>query len=341
MKISNRQSTRYLGALAVAPLFLLAACGGVQGGGGGGSEGGGDAEEDFPTQAVTFTLPSSPGGSTDLIGRAVAKALTDPLGQSVPVVNKAGANGAVGGKEVLGMKPDGYNIVMLFQSLMAITPLATTDSDPITFDQMDVLTGLTVEDYVLVVNSEESDYADLEELLSTPDLSYGTAGVGTGGQLSQALLLSESGVDYRDVPFEGGAPAVTALLGGQVDAISVQVAEAMPHIESGAFTPLATFNEERSEFLPDVPTAVESGYDVTVDQKRFVAAPKGLPDNVKEAYAEAFEAAFSDEEYGDFLESNYISRWEVPGDEVVSTIEGAGETFQAKIDEYGINLGGE
>lgn len=335
MKFSSSQQTRLAwGFVATSTLILTAACGGVQGGG---DEDG----EDFPTEAVTFTLPSSPGGSTDLIGRAVAKALTEPLGESVPVVNKAGANGAVGGKEVLGMDPDGHNIVMLFQSLMAITPLATTDSDPITFDQMDVLTGLTVEDYVLVVNSAESDYADLQELLSTPGLSYGTAGVGTGGQLSQALLLNVSGVEYNDVPFEGGAPAVTALLGGQVDAISVQVAEAMPHIEAGDFTPMATFNEERSEYLPDVPTAVESGFDVVVDQKRFVAAPKGLPDPVKDAYAEAFETAFAHEEYGQFLENNYISRWEVPGDEVVETIEGAAETFQGQVEEHGISLGGE
>lgn len=337
MNRTTMHHRRIAGSLAAAcTLALVSACGGVQGGAG--DE---DAGEDFPTEAVTFTLPSSPGGSTDLIGRAVAQALTDPLGQPIPVVNRAGANGAVGGKEVLGMDPDGYNIVMLFQSLMAITPLATDDSDPITFEQMDVLTGLTVEDYVLVVNAEESNFADLEELLGTPDLSYGTAGVGTGGQLSQALLLQESGVDFRDVPFEGGAPAVTALLGAQVDAITVQVAEAMPHIEAGAFVPLATFNVERSEFLPDVPTATESGYDVVVDQKRFVAAPQGLPEPVQEAYADAFEEAFADEAYGEFLQSNFISRWEVPGDEVVDTITEAGETFQAQVDEYGINLGGQ
>lgn len=333
---TSTRTRRLIGGLAaLTAISTTVACGGVQGGA---DEAGG---EDFPTEAVTFTLPSSPGGSTDLIGRAVARSLTEPLGESVPVVNRAGANGAVGGKEVLGMESDGHNIVMLFQSLMEITPLATNDADPITFDQMDVLTGLTIEDYVLVVNTESTDVTDLDELLGTPDLSYGTAGVGTGGQLSQAILLTESGVDYRDVPFEGGAPAVTALLGSQVDAITVQVAEAMPHIESGAFTPVATFNEERSEFLPDVPTAIESGYDITVDQKRFVAAPEGLPEPVQEAYAEAFEAAFADEEYAQFLEDNFISRWEVSGDEVETTITEAGDRFETQIDELGIDLGGE
>lgn len=336
MKQIHTTRRRLLALASISSVLALAGCGGVQGGSGG--NGGG---EGFPSGAVEFTLPSSPGGSTDLIGRAVAKALTEPLGATVTPVNKPGANGAVGGKEALAKQPDGQSIVMLFQSLMAITPLAVTDSEPITFDQMDVLTGLTVEDYVLVVNTEDAPATDLEELLSTPDLSYGTAGVGTGGQLAQAVLLEESGVKYRDVPFEGGSPAVTALLGSQVDAITVQLAEAMPHIESGDFTALATFNEERSEFLPDVPTATESGYDVVVDQKRFVAAPVGLPQEVKDVYADAFAQAFADEAYGSFLEDNYISRWEVSGDEVETTITQAAETFKAKVDEFGLNLGGQ
>ncbi|NUL46173.1 tripartite tricarboxylate transporter substrate binding protein [Cellulosimicrobium funkei] len=297
-------------------------------------------EEEFPNAAVDFILPSSPGGSTDMIGRAFGVALEEPLGQTVTPVNRQGANGAVGGKEALSKSADGYTITMLFQSLLAITPLAVEDSDPIEFEDMDVLTALTFEDYVLVVNAESSDAETLEELLDQDGLSFGTAGIGTGGQFSQALLLSMAEMDYRNVPMDGGGPAVSALLGSQVDAVTVQVAEAAPYIEDGSFTPLAVFNEERSEFLPDVPTAVELGYDIVVDQKRFMAAPAGLPEETLDVYEEATAEAMEDEEFTQFLEENYISKWDADADEVAGVISEARETFEQQLEEYDISLQG-
>ncbi|MFT3875381.1 MAG: tripartite tricarboxylate transporter substrate binding protein [Propioniciclava sp.] len=331
---SHRTPRRLAAALLAGVTALsLAACG-VQGGGAA------KTETDFPTKPIEFTLPSSAGGSTDLIGRAVAKALEKPLGQPIPVVNKAGANGAVGGKEVLGSRADGYKMVMLFKSLMAITPLAVDDANPIVFDQMKVVGGLTVEDYVLVVNTAKHPDGDLAALLGQEGLAYGTAGTGTGGQLSQALLLAKNGVKYKDVPFQGGAPAVTALLGEQVDAITVQIAEAMPHIKSGAFRPIATFGEKRSEFLPEVPTAKESGHDIVVDQKRFIAYPKDTDAAIVTKVANSLTEAFKDPEYDAFLKSNFISRWEVPGSEVVSDISQAKDTFARVVQENGISLKG-
>ncbi|MGC0252192.1 tripartite tricarboxylate transporter substrate binding protein [Pseudactinotalea sp. Z1748] len=335
-----------IGGVAAAALVLgLAACGDSNGDGNGDNGAGGDdgrngGGSDFPTQSIDFILPSSPGGSTDLIGRAMGQALEEPLGAQITPVNRAGANGAVGGKEAFNQDPDGYTIVMMFQSLLAITPLAVEDPDPIQFEHMDVLGTLTIEDYVMVVNADETDAQTFEELIAQDDLSFGTAGLGTGGQLSQALLLGEAGVEYRDVPMDGGAPAVTALLGGQVDAISVQVAEAAPHIEEGTFTPLLTFNEERSEYLPDVPSAVESGYDVVVDQKRFLAAPAGLPDDVLQKYRDAIAEASDDEQYSTFLEDNYISKWEADPEDVPGLMQDAAADFEAKLDEFGITLGG-
>lgn len=299
-----------------------------------------ESTDEFPSSSIDFILPSSPGGSTDMIGRAFGTALEEPLGQSVTPVNRPGANGAVGGKEGLNKKADGYTVTMLFQSLLAITPLAVDDNNPIEFEDMDVLTPLTFEDYVLVVNANDTDAETLDELLEQDNLSFGTAGVGTGGQFSQAILLSMAETDYRDVPLDGGGPAVTALLGSQVDAVTVQVAEAAPYIEEGSFRALAVFNEERSEYLPDVPTAVELGYDIVVDQKRFLAAPAGVPDEVKEKYTEASAEALDDEQFNQFLEDNYISKWEIEADEVAGVITDARETFETQLEEYDVSLRG-
>ncbi|PAZ12557.1 ABC transporter substrate-binding protein [Streptomyces sp. SA15] len=328
-----RQGRHLAGAaVCAAALLTLTSCGGVQGGGGSGED-----AENYPTKTVEWTAPSDPGGSTDLISRAAAKALEGPLGQSVVVENKPGANGAVGGKEVLGREPDGYSLVMLFQSLMSIGPHTVVDDDPIEMSDMDVISGLTVEDYVLVVPAK-SDIETLDDLLAKKSVKYGTTGAGTGSELAQALLFGDAGVKAGGIPFDGGAPTVTALLGNQVDVGAVHVAEAAPHLKSEKLRPLAVFAKERIDFLPDVPTAVESGHDVVVDQRRWVAGPAGLPDNVVSELRAALKKAFKDPEYGKFLENNYIGRWEASPDAVVKQVETAKVRYGELIDKFDLDL---
>lgn len=318
-------------AASVALVGALSGCGN--------GDNGGEAEE-FSPNNVDFIIPSGSGGSTDLIARAFIDALEDPLGTQITPENRPGANGAVGGKAALAQAPDGETIVTLFQSLMAITPLAVEDDDPIEFEDMEVLTPLTIEGYVLVVNSNETDVETLDELLDEDGLSFGSSGVGTGGQLSQALLFGHADVSATDVPMDGGAEAVTSLLGGHVDVASVHIAEAAPYIDDGSFTPVVTFAEERDEFLPDVPTATEEGYDVVVDQKRFVAAPADLDESAAAAYEEAIDEALQDEEYLSYLEDNYISVWEQDPEAVADEIEENAADFESQLDELGITLDG-
>ncbi|MGO1529633.1 MAG: Bug family tripartite tricarboxylate transporter substrate binding protein [Micrococcaceae bacterium] len=328
---NQKTRRRWVGGVTVAALAMaLTACGN----GSGGSENG----EDFPSGSIDFILPNSPGGSTDIIGRALGNAMEEPMGVTITPVNREGANGAVGGKAALNSSADGYTFTMLFQSLMSITPLAVDDANPISWDDMDVLAGLTVEDYVLVVNANDNDAETIDDLLAQENLSFGTAGVGTASQLSQKLLLGQAGVSYRDVPMDGGGPTLTALLGSQVDAATVQLAEAGPYLEDGTFIPLVTFGEERSEFLPDVPTATEEGYDVVVEQLRFIAGPEGLPDEVISTYQDSVDAAFEDEEFLQFLEDNYISKWDIDVEDIPETLEDAKQLYQEKLDEYDITL---
>ena len=115
-----RRRTSLSAAALGAGALLLTACGGVQGG----TAASGESAADYPSKAVELTVPSSAGGSTDLIGRALARSAEGPLGKPLVVVNKPGANGAVGGKEVLGAAADGYKTVVLFKSLLSIGPLA-------------------------------------------------------------------------------------------------------------------------------------------------------------------------------------------------------------------------
>ena len=336
---SNLTSRRsFLGLAASAAALAVSGCS-VQGGAEAGRSTA--AASNYPTKPIEFILPNSPGGSTDLIGRAIAKAWEAPLGQSLAIVNKPGANGMLGGKEALGKAPDGYTLVELFQTLMAITPLSTADSEAITIDQMDVVGGLTVEDYMLVVHGDNaSTYPDLKALLTVPGLKYGTAGVGTGTQLAGKLLMAMSGAQFTDVPFTGGSQAVTALMGKQIDVISCQLAEGMSQVEEGTFKPLCIYGEKRSEFLPDVPTAKELGFDILVDQRRFVAAPAGLPAEVLAKLEESLQEAYKDPAYGEYLQANQFTRWEVDGAAVKAQMTTAIETAKKVVEENNISLAG-
>jgi tripartite-type tricarboxylate transporter receptor subunit TctC len=332
---------RGLGVVGAAALLLAAACGGVEGGGGGG--GGGGGEEEYPTKAVEMVVPFAAGGSSDLIGRAIAEAMKEPLGQSVVVTNKPGANGALGGKEVAASTPDGYRIVLLPSSLFAITPLAVQDESPLTLDDLSIIRGLTTEEVILFTHAD-SPFKTLEDVVARKDsgqpVTYGVTGVGTASQLAQVLFYKQAGVPVSEVPFDGGGPLVTAVLGQQVDLGGAQIAEVISQVEAGKLRILAVASEERSEFIPDVPTYKEKGFDVVVQQKRFLAGPKGLPENVLSTLQDAVETAQKDSEYGKFLEENYIARNEVDAEELKTDIETQKQTYSDAIQKYGITFAG-
>jgi tripartite-type tricarboxylate transporter receptor subunit TctC len=141
------------------------------------------------------------------------------------------------------------------------------------------------------------------------------------------------------VPFDGGAPTLTAILGNQVDTACMQVGEAIENVESGKLVPLTVFSPERVDFLPDVPTAVEQGLDVEVAQYRFLTVPKGTPDDVKDALIGGLEDTFATEDYKSFNEQNSLTPMEIPGDEVLAQLEEDKQRYADLVSEYGISLG--
>ena len=321
------------GLATIAMIGALVSCSGVQNGAG--DEGPAEAE-DYPSRAIELVVGSSAGGSTDLLARALATAVEPAIGERVGVVNLPGANGALAAEDVLTRTPDGQTLMLAPASLFTITPLFVTEDEAMSLDDLQIITGVGREDYVLVTN-KSSGFASIEDLVAAGrNINYATAGVGTGGQLSQALLFNALEIEATDVPFDGGALAVTALLGNQVDVASVSLLEASQYLDSGDFVPLAVFGEERSEFLPDVPTAVEQGYDVVVTQSRFVVAPLDVPDAIVEKIVAAFDAAFADPEYQAFLESSFIAPDQTDAEETAANLQAAKERYEAAAKEAGL-----
>jgi tripartite-type tricarboxylate transporter receptor subunit TctC len=320
-----------LASVAAAGL-VLTGCGGVEtstGGGGGG---------DYPSGTVEMYVGASAGGSSDLISRAISKGLSDNLGASFPVINREGANGALAAAEVAKAKPDGKVIAIQNASLFAITPMAVSPDEVTKIDDFDVVQGVSRDDYVLVTNPA-SGYRNLDDIKKANRVvRYGTTGVGTGAQLSAALLFKTSNVNAQDVPFDGGAPALAAVLGNQVDVASIQVGEAIENIQSGKLTPLAVFGPDRIEYLPDVPTAKEQGLDVEVTQYRFMTVPKGTPQDVRDKIAEGMKATFETEDYKQFNKQNSLTPMELSGDEVLAQLEKDQKRYGDLVKQYGINL---
>ncbi|MCD1145242.1 tripartite tricarboxylate transporter substrate binding protein [Kocuria sp. LUK] len=323
-----------LGLTAAGSVLALTACGGNVGASGG-------SAEDFPAEPITLTVGQAAGGSTDLIARAVADAAAEDLGVAVPVVNKPGANGALATQEVAGQPADGHELVLLNASLITITPLAVGEEEAVSLDDLEVLKGLSQDDYVMVA-SKASGFEDLQDVeAASGQFSYGTTGVGTGSQLAQTVLFEQAGIEGTEVPFDSGSPALTAVLGDQVQVSTVQLGEAKPQIDAGEVTPIVVFSEERNRFLPDVPTAVESGYDVPVSQYRAVAAPEGLPQEVKDRLVEAFDAAVASEEYQQFNEQNLLTPHEISGEEVEQEWTELAERYRELVEEHDISLAEE
>src|SRR3954451_9868855 len=251
--------SRFLG-VSIAAVLALSACGGNL------DDDKADAGSSFPERAVSLLVGQDAGGSTDLIARALADPASADLKQPITVLNKPGANGAVAAKELAGAKNDGYTLMVFNGSLAYIPPLAVPPDQAVDINNYEVVTGVSQDDYVLVADPKTGFKTVQDIVAAKRPIKYATTGVGTGSQLSQELLFAQAGVQATAVPFNGGQPALTAVLGGQVDVASVQLGEAKAQIEAKKVTPVLTFASKRPTYMPDTPTAAEAGYDALVQQ---------------------------------------------------------------------------
>jgi putative tricarboxylic transport membrane protein len=308
----------------------------------GGNLGGGEAAtaDTFPDGPITLLIGQDPGGSTDLIGRALADEATKELGVPITVENRPGANGAIAARELANAAPNGQTIMVMVGSLNYITPLAVSPEEAIDVNNYDMVTGISQDDYVLVTNPATGFKTVQDIVAAGRTINFGTTGVGTGSQLSSELLFKQAGVQATAVPFDGGAPTLTAVLGNQVDVGSVQLGEAISQIKAGQIVPIVTFAKERVSYLPDTPTATEAGFPAEVQQSRAIAAPKGTPPEVVQELRSAFQTAFGAQAYKDFNTERLLTANEVDGATVTQQWSGALQNYRDLTQQYGINLGG-
>jgi tripartite-type tricarboxylate transporter receptor subunit TctC len=255
--------------------------------------------QDWPQKTVTLVVPFPAGGSTDMVARAMTPKLGEKLGQTFLVDNKAGATGTIGATQVKRAAPDGSTFLVTSLGPLVIAPhlIKGMQYDPL--KDFDPITVAVQAPNVLVVPAQSpvKSVADvIARLKANPGkMTFASSGNGSSDHLTAELFWQQTGTSGLHVPYKGGAPAITDLLGGQVDASFQNVNAVVQHIKSGKLRALAVTGARRSPVLPEVPTAAEAGVkDLEVYSWQAVVAPKGLPPAVRAKAHDAMVAALND-----------------------------------------------
>ena len=254
----------------------------------------------WPDKPITLVVPFPPGGSTDQVARAVSPLLGEKFKQTVLVDNRAGATGTIGAAMVKRAAPDGYTFLVTSLGPLVITPhlLKGMQYDPM--KDFDHITVAVQSPNVLVVptNSPHQSVADIiaYQKANPGKMTFASAGNGTSDHLTVELFWQQTHTKGIHVPYKGGAPAHTDLMGGQVDASFQNINSVVQYIKAGKMRALAITSPKRSAVLPEVPTLAEAGVsNVEVTSWQAIVAPKGLPPAVQKAAHDAFVEALNSE----------------------------------------------
>jgi len=220
--------------------------------------------QNFPGHAVTLTVGFAPGGGADTAARFIAQKLGENIGQPVIVENKAGAGGNIAAQHIAAAPPDGYTIHLTSVGPMTVAPhiIANLPYDP-KHDIAPITMGVVFPNVLVVPSGLPAK--TLGEFIALAkqkpgQLTYGSSGVGGAGHLAGELFKERAGIDVIHVPYKGGGPAMTDLLGGRLDMYVGVPSTVAPHVNAGKARALATTGAKRTSTMPDVPTVAEAGY---------------------------------------------------------------------------------
>ena len=260
---------------------------------------------DYPAKAITIIVPFAPGGSNDIVARAIGQKMTDDWGQAVIVDNKPGAGGVIGSEFVARAAPDGYTL-LLVSSTFTINPAVKT-SLPFDVARDFVPVARIGQSPLLLAASNTFPANSVAELVALAkakpgSINYASAGPGSINQIAAELLALSSGIKLTHVPYRGGALAINDLVGGHVDVYVSSMPQILQIVRTGQAKALAVTSTQRSPSLPDTPTLRESGLpDYEASSWWGIVAPAGTPPDVVEALNNEINKALSTEQMNKFL----------------------------------------
>jgi len=264
------------------------------------------AQDNYPTRPVRVVIAFPPGGPTDFVGRLVTDKMSAELGQRVYIENRPGAAGTVGADNVAKADPDGYSLFLTTSGAVTIAPhiQANVPYDPLRdFAPVALVTKVTE---VLVV-TPKLGIKTVKELIALAKekpgaVSFASTGIGSPPHLAQELLDVSANVKFLHVPYRGAAPALTDLLGGQVQVLAADLPVLIAQIQAGALVPIGAAADKRDALLPDVPTLTEQGYPNTEASNWYaLLAPAKTPPALVAKLNKAVIDALNDPEVRDKL----------------------------------------
>lgn len=253
------------------------------------------AQDKYPSRPITLVVPQPAGGDADAFCRSLQVKMQESLGQPVVIDNKGGAAGNIGTAYGAKAQPDGYTLIFVNQSTMALNPHLYPNPG-YSVAQLDPVIHLATINLLICANPSvpANNLKEFLELArkSPGALAYGTAGNGSANHLAGEMLKSMAKVDLMHVPYRGGAPAITAALSGETPCVVAFPLAALPHVKAGKLKALAVTGAARAKALPDVPTVAESGVSGYEFSSWFgFAVPKGTPAPIAARLQQAAGAA--------------------------------------------------
>ena len=274
----------------IAALFALLACGAQA--------------QDYPTKPITMIVAFPPGGVAELVGRPLAASMEKTLGQPVIILNRPGAGGAVGTTAAAKAAPDGYTILMTLSSISIFPVSDPLEGKPVPYQLSDFMPiALVTADPTVLVVRADSPYMTVQDFVAAAKanpgkINYSSSGVYGTLHVAMEMFAGAAGIELFHIPYQGGGPAVTALLGGQVQALASGPAAAVGQIKGGKMRALAGWGAKRLALMPELPTFKELGYkDVEFYIWSGVVAPAAVPPNVQHKLRAAVRAAVADPQF--------------------------------------------
>ena len=266
------------------------------------------AQDSYPSKPISMINPFPPGGVVDIVGRPLAAIMEKSLKQPVVMVNRPGAGGAVGFATVAKATPDGYTILMGLSSISIFPVSDRINGKAPSYELSDFapIALVTADPTVLVVRAD-GPYKTLKDFVDAAKadpgkINYSSSGVYGTLHVSMEIFANAAGIRLFHVPYQGGGPAVTALLGGQVQALASGPAAAIGQIRAGKMRALASWSTKRLELLPEIPTFKELGYDAEFYIWSGVFVPVATPSPIVNKLREAVREAANSTEFRSAME---------------------------------------
>ena len=305
------------------------------------------AQDTYPSRAVTMIVPFPPGGVADIVGRPLAAMMEKTLGQPVVIVNRTGAGGALGIREAARAAPDGYTILMGLSSISIFPVADRVNGKAPSYELKDFapIALVTADPTVLVVRAD-GPYKSVKDFVAAAKanpgkINYSSSGVYGTLHVAMEIFANAAGIKLFHVPYGGGGPAVTALLGGQVEALASGPAAAVGQIKAGKMRALASWGTERLKLLPEIPTFKELGYEAEFYIWSGVFAPAATPAPVLTRLREAVRTAATSAQFGGAMEKvstpvsyldapEFAKYWERDARRLAAAVEKIGKVEEVK-----------